>query len=50
VSALRAQDECFASLTGSFIVSVVQTPSGLAFIGSAQIGESSSAPIVWLEP
>jgi len=36
--------------TGSSIAGVVHTPSGLAFLGGAQIGETSSVPVIWLEP
>ena len=28
----------------------VQTPSGLAILGGAQISETDSVPLIWLEP
>jgi hypothetical protein len=36
--------------TASFIGGVLQTPSGLAFVGEAQIRDSSLVAILWLEP
>jgi hypothetical protein len=36
--------------TGSFIAGVIDTPTGLAFLGSAQLGETESIPVIWFEP
>ena len=36
--------------TSSDASGAVRTPAGLAFFGGAQIGETSSVPLFWLEP
>jgi hypothetical protein len=37
-------------VTSSDAVAAVRTPAGLAFLGGGQIGETSSVPLIWLEP
>ena len=36
--------------SGVSLGGAVQTPSGLAVLGGAQIGETDSVPLIWLEP
>ena len=36
--------------SGVSLGGAVQTPSGLAILGGAQIGETDSVPLIWLEP
>jgi hypothetical protein len=36
--------------TGSYINGVIETPGGLAFLGTVQIGETESVPVMWSEP
>jgi hypothetical protein len=39
-----------ADAAGTSVGGAVETSAGLAFLGSAQIGETSSMPILWHEP
>ena len=40
-----------ADAVSSYVVGAVDTPSGLALLGQAQIGETEgSVPVLWLEP
>jgi hypothetical protein len=39
-----------ADAVSSYVVGAVDTPSGLALLGQAQVGETGSVALLWLEP